>query len=213
MKLIVITAPTLLENEIEAISLLFRYGLKTLHVRKPDMNLKQTTKFIAAINPTLHHNIVLSDHYELIDTFNLKGIHLNNRNKNHTLILNNNINNLKNNRNISISNSSHSLEEIKNEQTCDYIFLSPIFNSISKTNYNSAFSEQELLKAKNDQIINNKIIALGGITTQNIPKAHKLGFGGTAILGSLWNDFAKTKNTKELITQFLKLKAISDNLN
>jgi thiamine-phosphate pyrophosphorylase len=80
----------------------------------------------------------------------------------------------------------HSLKELEEcKEEFDYAFLSPIFDSISKKNYKAAFNEQEL----NYFLHNNKgkkIIALGGIDEQTIPKAMELGFAGVAVLGALW---------------------------
>ena len=103
-----------------------------------------------------------------------------------------------------ISKSCHSLKEIQNISNFNYVFLSPIFDSISKTGYTQAFSRTELLQAKNAGIINEKIIALGGITPENMLQITDYGFGGIAILGGLWGDFDKTGDMQELLQRFKK---------
>jgi thiamine-phosphate pyrophosphorylase len=65
--------------------------------------------------------------------------------------------------------------------------LSPIFDSISKVGYKSAFTNDELLKASKDGIIDERVIALGGITPDKIPYLRELNFGGVAMLGSIYN--------------------------
>ena len=65
----------------------------------------------------------------------------------------------------------------------EYVFLSPIFNSISKQNYNTKFTLHELHQASDIGLIDSKVIALGGITPDNIATTMQLGFGGAAVLG------------------------------
>ena len=49
---------------------------------------------------------------------------------------------------VRISVSCHSIEEVKEwKPKCDYVFLSPIYNSISKEGYEAKFSKEELRKA------------------------------------------------------------------
>ena len=68
----------------------------------------------------------------------------------------------------------------------DYVFLSPIFDSISKRGYRSQFSLTELQKAAAEGIIDSKVVALGGITKDKLPLLQSLHFGGAAMLGAIW---------------------------
>lgn len=88
----------------------------------------------------------------------------------------------------SVSRSCHSIEELDHIEDIDYCFLSPIFDSISKKGYLSAFSKEELADASRKGIINSKVYALGGITPEHIPLLQEFGFGGVAVLGYLWED-------------------------
>ena len=84
--------------------------------------------------------------------------------------------------------SCHSLEEIiKYKNDYDYLFLSPIFDSISKVGYKSEFNNQDLLEASEGGIIDEKVIALGGVTFDKIPYLKELHFGGVAMIGGLYN--------------------------
>ena len=201
MKLIAITAETFFEREAEAANLLFENGLEVLHFRKPCASPYETKSFIKQIKADFHSRIVLHDHYDLAKLFDLKGIHLNRRNR--EAFMNNS---LCDERKLSISRSCHSLEEVLEARFCDYVFLSPIFDSVSKTGYKQAFTPQQLAEAKERQIIDESVIALGGITAENIPVAHRYGFGGVAVLGSLWNGFAVDRNVNELLKRFKELK-------
>jgi thiamine-phosphate pyrophosphorylase len=84
----------------------------------------------------------------------------------------------------SISCSCHSWEEVEQCQGADYVFISPIFDSISKSGYRSGFDYEEIASRLTDK--KTKVIALGGITHTNIPKVKALGFDGWASLGSVW---------------------------
>lgn len=82
----------------------------------------------------------------------------------------------------------HSLKEMTDcREKYDYAFLSPIFDSISKTGYKSKFDLQEL---KNSLLLRRgaggEVIALGGIDENTIHEAVDLGFDGVAVLGAIW---------------------------
>jgi thiamine-phosphate pyrophosphorylase len=66
----------------------------------------------------------------------------------------------------------------------DYIFLSPVFDSISKNYHKSSFENGEIenvLKSRKQNIY-----ALGGITPENAEKAFRMGFDGVGVLGYIW---------------------------
>jgi thiamine-phosphate pyrophosphorylase len=87
-----------------------------------------------------------------------------------------------------LSRSCHSIEELTDGQRYDYLFLSPIFDSISKKGYRSAFSPEQLTKAGKEGVINEKVIALGGITPEKKTAIKDWNFGGIAVLGFLWQE-------------------------
>ena len=202
MKLILITTPTYLVEEDKIITALFEEGLDTLHLRKPDTAPMFAERLLTLIPEQYHKRIVVHGHFYLKDEYKLKGIHLNGRNPNPP-------ENYKGH----ISCSCHSLDEVKErKQTCDYVFLSPVFNSISKMNYNSAYTAEELRAADKAGIIDKKVIALGGIDVDNILEVKDFGFGGAAILGALWNKFDTRcdRDYRLLIEHFRKLKKLAD---
>ena len=98
-----------------------------------------------------------------------------------------------------LSISCHSLEELSAYKAkFDYLFLSPIFDSISKKGYSGRFTREQLLAARDNGLIDKKIIALGGITSGNIPIIRELGFGGVAVLGSVWFSPSPVTSFEEL---------------
>ena len=164
MKLITITQPAFFEGEAEAITSLFDAGLEILHLRKPGASSEYLKR------------IVTHEHFQLASFRNLKGIHLNGRNPTAPAGFTGHI-----------SRSCHSLEEVaKYKATCDYVFLSPIYDSISKEGYPSAYTTDSLQKARQAGIIDAKVMALGGVTAAHFPEISSLGFGGAVLLGDIW---------------------------
>lgn len=148
------------------------------HIRKPFFTEEQMRAYLLKFdNPQVKQRLSLHDYHHLALEFDLGGIHLNSRNP----ILKEEYKNKR------ISVSCHSLEEIKKwKEKTDYCFLSPIFDSISKQGYTSKFSSQDLQQGFNNGILDNKIVALGGITYDNIKDLQDLGFSSFAMLGELW---------------------------
>ena len=99
-------------------------------------------------------------------------------------------------RRFSLSRSCHSLEEISdNLAVCDYLFLSPIFDSISKQGYGAAFDRKELEQAAARQLLQDKVYALGGVCAENIGTLLQIGFHGAAVLGDLWQAAVPTSKS------------------
>ncbi len=164
-------------NEADLITALLDNGLDALHLRKPSATREETEEILRAIPARCYNRIVLHDHFELAEQYRLGGVHLNRRHSNYTP---------SGDYLPSLSCSCHSLEELKCSDKFKYCFLSPIFDSISKQGYHSAFTPEQLQGAKQEGIINNRVIALGGITPEKIPQIRDWGFGGVALLGYLW---------------------------
>ena len=176
MKWITITSPEFLSGEAIFIDKLFLQGLDLLHIRKPDAPLEAYKRLLLQIPKQWYSRIVLHEHFALAEEFGLHGIHLNRR-----------CSQVPNSFHRSISCSCHSLEEVKKQKdTKDYVFLSPIFDSISKVGYHAAFSPTSLKQAAIENVIDEKVIALGGITANNILFVKEWHFGGVAFLGDIW---------------------------
>ncbi len=173
-ELILITLPDFFDGETAICNRLFADGLWRLHLRKPEATRLQTATWIEEIEPQYRSRIVLHDHHELALIYGLAGIHLNRRN------------NMRIDAGeLSVSRSCHSLEEVRDVATdYDYVFLSPIFDSISKQGYRAAFTEEELRAASD--ILSANVYALGGITFDNLAKVRELGFKGAAMMGGFW---------------------------
>ncbi len=163
---------------------MFQSGLQRLHLRKPGSTINECRDFLRAIPSAYHSRIVVHEHYELLDEFGIGGVHLNSRTPRPSASF------FANHPSISVSCSCHSIAELteKKSEAYDYLSLSPIFNSISKQGYDAAFSHEELVKAKENGVIDHRVMALGGICHDNIDEAMAYGFGGVMVLGDAWND-------------------------
>lgn len=198
MKLILLTNEEFFVEEDQIISLLFEEGLDVLHLRKPGSDPVYSERLLTLLPDEYHKQIVVHDYFYLKKEFNLMGIHLNSRNpeppagyKGH------------------VSKSLHSLEEVTAEKKkFDYVFLSPIFDSISKSGYPSAFDRTLLESAHKSGVIDHRVMALGGVSLQNIPIIKDCGFGGVVIKGDLWNrfDIHSNKDFKSLLDHFKMLR-------
>lgn len=180
MEWIVITSPGFLQGEADFIDKLFNHGLDRLHLRKLGADIGECRRLLDGISREWLPRIVVHDNFGLCREYGLGGVHLNGRNPmappNHEG---------------SVSRSCHSLEEISRYKgECDYLTLSPIFNSISKQGYMAAFEPEQLAAARDSGLIDSRVIALGGVTLENIPRVRELGFGGVAILGDVWQRMA-----------------------
>lgn len=194
MKLIVITTESLFDGEVMALNRLFAEGMDTLHLRKPASEEREVETILDKINPIFHSRIVLHDHFQLTGKYDLKGIHLNRRNSTPLV-----------GRRLSISKSCHSISELAHAEQYNYVFLSPLFDSISKQGYSKAFTAEELTEATQNGFINTNVYALGGINIQRIAEVAHYNFGGVVVLGALWADFEQTKDMKALVKRFRRL--------
>lgn len=173
--IIVITLPDFIPVEGDKIvRLLQRVDL--VHIRKPNASEAEVERLINDIPAKYHPRLVLHDHHRLAAKYHLYGVHLNGRNPLPP-----------DNWEGSVSRSCHSLDEVKEwKQKCDYVSLSPIYNSISKAGYMSAFTKEDIMTAKERGVIDEKVLALGGVTFEKIDEVKDMGFGGAMILGDAW---------------------------
>ena len=183
MKIILITHPDYLEDEQSLINEMFEKGLCLLHLRKPGYDRESLSGYLDDIKRNFHSRIVIHSCYDLVHDYNLKGIHITGVNTGEKRSI---ISRFKKTEDISISISYHALEDLDGANTgIDYIFLSPVFDSISKKNYKARFDHAELARALKRS--NVDVIALGGCREDNIKKIKELGFSGAAVLGAIWN--------------------------
>jgi thiamine-phosphate pyrophosphorylase len=184
-RLLIITAPTALPHEPALLTRLLAAGLRRLHLRKPGWPAAQVETLIKALPAQFYPRLVLHGHPELVRRYCLGGLHLTGQQRAATVrrpaLLPGQ----------TLSTSFHSLAEIsQHRRRYDYVFLSPIFDSISKEGYASGFNLTEVqlhlrpLAARAGY--RPQVLALGGVTAENIELLEPAGFAGAAVLGTIW---------------------------
>lgn len=190
---IVITKPEMFPGEAEVVNTLFANGMQRLHLRKPGASEQEMAEWIGRIDLPFRQRIIVHDHHRLLRTMGLGGIHLNARNPEAPAWF---FAERQKRGSVTLSRSCHSLEEIAQwKDVCDYLFLSPIFDSISKGGYTSAFTRETLLQAYHDGLFSKPVYALGGVSAYNIRSIYDYGFAGAAVIGSLWQVHPFTTDT------------------
>ena len=190
---IVITMPEMFPGEADVVNTLFANGMQRLHLRKPGASEQEMAEWIGRIDLPFRQRIIVHDHHRLLRTMGLGGIHLNARNPEAPAWFSAE---RQKRRSVTLSRSCHSLEEIAQwKGVCDYLFLSPIFDSISKGGYTSAFTRETLLQAYHDGLFSKPVYALGGVSADNIRSIYDYGFAGAAVIGSLWQVHPFTTDT------------------
>lgn len=177
MKIIAITSPKIIAEDAYLIKRLIELGVYSIHLRKPEADINECRELLNRLNAEERGKIVIHNYPELCNEFSLKGIHINKNVLNPPL----GYGGFK-------TRSCHSLEELKQfKDNYDYLFLSRIFDGIYNPELKSQFSTEQLQKASADGIIDEKVIALGGVTFDKLPYLKELNFGGAAMIDDLYN--------------------------
>lgn len=159
------------------------------HLRKPEWDEQQIASFLQSLKTAVHPRVVLHHHYQLTESFHLKGIHLT-ENARHSGINHPEI----------VSTSFHCLEDARNESgRYTYFFCSPVFPSISKAGYRT--DENWNITTEND-LFKTKAVALGGIEAHRLTEIRKRGFNHIAVLGAIWQSTDPIGTMHELVRTF-----------
>lgn len=208
MKLIVVSDPQFIPGEREVVHALFEAGLDTFHLRKPDADERQVLEFLKMIKPAFMKRIVLHQHYPLINRYNLKGIHLKESQYRRMPAreLEEMVSALKK-KGLRWSCAAHDPEMIPTIiDNPAYVFLSPVFPSISKPGY---MSGRDLTRLPGGDC---PVIALGGIDKATISALSDKGFAGVALLGAIWETFKKNDNCEETVQVFKQIRELGNSL-
>lgn len=200
LKIIVSTPSSVKDEFVRVNELLLDDGIDFFHLRKPDFDFNQMVDFLNEIDVSYHPKIVIHSNYSLIEKYDLAGIHLNKKALRdlaydeevdkcyiQPMVLRERQIEINRVRPNMVTYSAHSVAEINDLPFgTDYVFLSPIYDSISKDDYKSTFTDK--LKLKEElETIKSKVIALGGVTENDKSELKQLGFKGYARLGDFWN--------------------------
>ncbi len=207
MKQIVISSSSKIENEAEIITSLFEAGLECFHMRKHKFSTKETQLLLNKIPSHFHNRIVLHSHHNLAYKYNLRGIHLTKTHikRKYKTWLTIKLIQLKNPE-IIITTSFNNIGQLFEADTrypYSYIFLSPIFDSLS-SKFQGGFTEHSLRSAI--QKTKLKVIARGGVDINAIEKANSIGFDGLAFYSCIWKKKDPLAEFKKLVEKYEELK-------
>lgn len=190
--ILLISTENNIKDEIKILNQLFEAGLELFHLRKPEKNYKAHCDYLNQIETKYHNRVVVHFFHELINKYDLKGIHFQEQKRRDCLDISSNYFARLNMNEKTISSSFHELEELeKCEFEFNYHFLSPIFSSISKPGYKG--------RGFDVNYIDKKIIGVGGVTIENLSEFLALGYKGVGVIGSIWNNSTPIKHFKELL--------------
>lgn len=179
----VLTSPVTVAHEIDNIHFFFENGLEWLHVRKPGFSQPEMIAFLTALGQDFSNRLVLHNHHELAGYFGITRLHASKtlwNSPKETQIW---------------STSTHSMCEFNALQQVESAFLGPVHPSLSKPGYLPEANLFETLQERSN--FSTKLVALGGISSENIAKTLRSGFDEVALLGTIWNGINPIENFKK----------------
>jgi thiamine-phosphate pyrophosphorylase len=197
--IVVISESYSFETETSLVNELFHLGLDYFHLRKYNWTEQELVDFTQQIEHQFLDRLVFCQRYELGASLGVNHFHLSEQTRIEWADANWNMMNPLH----SYSTSVHELATFNQlGNRFEYAFLSPIFDSISKPEYKANSFD---LALRED--FSTKLIALGGISAENVNEAMKLGFDGIALLGAIWKSeqptqaFLSVKKQMEMISK------------
>ena len=200
----VISHPTFFDGEIEAVKCILTSCDVYFHLRKPQASEEEYLAFLNQIPSRFYSKVVLHACYHLSAAYAWAACHFSTSKR---------VEASKYAGTTVLSTSCHSIDELKTVQDdFDQCFLSPIFDSISKSEYYSTFDHSHL-EGFLSQERTIEVIALGGVQVENINRTKLLGFNGAAVLGAVWGHYPQAEDNFERRVQDLLLQINSPLVN
>ena len=190
MKLVLMSTPHFFVEEHHILTALFDEGLEMVHLNKPNSEPVFCERLLSLLPEAYRKLIVTHDHFYLQNEYELKGIHLTERNPQKPEHYKG-----------SVSCSCESVEDIVQlKKEMDHI----LFNI-------SAIDPTLLLKdCAKRKYIDKKIFATGNIDLDNAAQIADCGFGGIVLQNTIWDkfDIHNTQDFKEIINHFRKIRRV-----
>jgi len=183
-EIVVISAPSFIQDEAELICNLFQAGLKHFHIRKREEPISDKTyRLIDTIPLAYHKNLVWHASNGLLKPNSIT--------KEHTSSFKTNENKTWHSLGIK---SPEEVSLIPDETA--YTLCSPVFNSVSKPGYSANKAWESCPQSSAN------LYALGGVTDKNIVALKQHNWKGAAVLGHIWG------KPKEAIKRFKTLQEL-----
>jgi thiamine-phosphate pyrophosphorylase len=158
------------------------------HLRRPGAERSAYESFIRQIPEQWRSRVSIHAHHEMAREYGLGGIHITRdcmKKERDLFRYTEHFSDMR------TSLSCHTKDELlERDHPVTYVFLSPVFNSISKPSHQAGFAAdtiKDMIDRYHDMPSPRPVIALGGIDAPSLPWLSECGFSGAAFLGSVWN--------------------------
>ncbi len=190
MKLALMSTPHFFVEEHHILTALLDEGLEMVHLNKPNSEPVFCERLLSLIPNSYRKLIVTHDHFYLQNEYELKGIHLSERNPEKP-----------NNYKGSVSCTCTTYEDVVvQKKDMDYVIFDTTIDDITQLAKDSS-------KRKT---IDKRVFAFGEFDLDNISQIADYGFGGIVLHQAIWDrfDIHNTQDFKEIINHFRKIKRI-----
>lgn len=189
---LILFTPTKTEWDAKTVIKLFDAGLGKLHIQpNREWRVGDYEKFLKKVPKIYWPRIVLEEHHQLVLNHQLGGFQMYHGDRIPARWP----------KSVSLSCKCHSYDEMRSlPKALNYVFLSPIFPSISKRDYVPQRTTREF------QVIAERwrseggcpVYGLGGVTPQNATRVREMGLDGVAFIGSVWETANPVKSFIEI---------------
>ena len=187
MKLVLMSTPNFFVEEHHILTALFDEGLEMVHLDKPNSEPVFCERLLSLLPESYRKLIVTHDHFYLQNEYELKGIHLSERNPQ-----------IPEGYRGCVSCSCDSFDNI-----------SQVKKDMDHVLYDVTDIDFPTLKdASKRKLIDKKVFATGNIDLDNVSQIADCGFGGVVLQEAIWNrfDIHNTQDFKEIIYYFRKVR-------
>lgn len=175
--LAVVSLDYIVPRETQMVNAMFDRGLDIFHIRKKNVSDSDIDQYIHQIDPIHRDKLAVHLVQEMTVPKNIKRLHFPSALR-HTL-------KDREQQGWILSTSTHSINEFNSlSASWSYSFLSPVYPSISKPGYGMSTRVLNELSAR--EHAETKLIALGGITLENLQTVCDQGADGAALSGAVW---------------------------
>jgi thiamine-phosphate pyrophosphorylase len=179
----VITHTSIIPNETKIWEQLLNEGADSILLRKPGWLEADYESLLLQANSDCYPKLMIAGYAGLCERYKLQGLHFGEAARDN---VNKELLNSYQQKGWLLSTSIHSADTLHLvSNNWSQLLLSPVFDSISKQGYLSAFNEDFRLDKDGFE---GKVLALGGINEQTVRKAHDMQFDGIALLGAIWEN-------------------------
>jgi thiamine-phosphate pyrophosphorylase len=177
---LVLFTPSRTAWNVKTVNKLFNAGLGRLHVQpQREWKIKDYENFLKQVPKIFHSRIVLEEHPDLVLKHRLGGFQMYQGDRIPGRWP----------KSVALSCKCHSYDEMRSvPKGCRYIFLSPLFPSVSKRDYVPQRTplEFKVIVERWRSEGGCPVYGLGGVTTKNASHVRALGLDGIAFIGSVW---------------------------